>query len=141
MIFTVKSWLEERSVEARKIHFELFNTQEGRPETGKTDQAAEKAKLSGKVSRVTVRLDGASFEFDLPFEGDSILDAALYQGADLPFACKGGVCCTCRARLQEGAVEMDVNYALEEDEVAAGFILTCQSHPRTEKVVVDFDSK
>ncbi|MBN9383087.1 MAG: phenylacetate-CoA oxygenase/reductase subunit PaaK [Chitinophagaceae bacterium] len=141
MIFTVKSWLEDRGVETRRIHFELFNTQEGRSETRKIEQAAAKAALAGKVSRVTVRLDGASFEFDLPFEGDAILDAASYQGADLPFACKGGVCCTCRARLLEGKVEMDVNYALEEDEIAAGFILTCQSHPRTEKVVVDFDSK
>jgi len=141
MIFTVKSWLEGQGVDPHKIHFELFNTQPGRPETNKTADAAAKTSLSGKVSRVTVRLDGTSFEFDLPFEGDSILDAALYQGADLPFACKGGVCCTCRARLQEGKVEMDVNYALEADELAEGFILTCQSHPRTEKVVVDFDSK
>jgi ring-1,2-phenylacetyl-CoA epoxidase subunit PaaE len=141
MIFTVKSWLEEQGINPHKIHFELFNTQEGRQEARKAEQAAEKASLAGKVSRVTVRLDGSSFEFDLPFEGDPILDAALYQGADLPFACKGGVCCTCRARLLEGKVEMDVNYALEEDELAAGYILTCQSHPRTEKVVVDFDAK
>jgi ring-1,2-phenylacetyl-CoA epoxidase subunit PaaE len=69
------------------------------------------------------------------------LDAALDLGADLPFACKGGVCCTCRARLLEGKVEMEVNYALEEEELAAGFILTCQSHPRTGKVVIDFDAK
>jgi len=141
MIFTVKDWLETQGVNPHKIHFELFNTQEGRQEALKAEQTAAKASLSGKVSRVTVRLDGTSFEFDLPFEGDAILDAALYQGADLPFACKGGVCCTCRARLLEGNVEMDVNYALEEDELAAGYILTCQSHPRTEKVVVDFDSK
>jgi ring-1,2-phenylacetyl-CoA epoxidase subunit PaaE len=141
MIFTVKSWLEEKGIDGRKIHFELFNTQEGRPEIRGGEQAAEKAAFPGKVSRVTVRLDGTSFEFDLPFEGDSVLDAALYQGADLPFACKGGVCCTCRARLLEGRVEMDLNYALEEDELAAGFILTCQSHPRTEKIVIDFDSK
>jgi ring-1,2-phenylacetyl-CoA epoxidase subunit PaaE len=141
MIFTVKRWLEERGVNPHKIHFELFNTQEGRQEARTAEQTAGKASLSGKVSRVTVRLDGTSFEFDLPFEGDAILDAALYQGADLPFACKGGVCCTCRAKLLEGKVEMDVNYALEEDELAAGYILTCQSHPRTEKVVIDFDSK
>ena len=68
-------------------------------------------------------------------------DAALQQGADLPYACKGGVCCTCRAKLVEGKVHMDVNYALEDDEVAQGFILTCQSHPLTEKIVVDFDVK
>ena len=67
------------------------------------------------------------------------MDAALKQGADLPFACKGGVCCTCRAKLVEGSVDMEVNYALEQEEVDAGFILTCQAFPTTEKVVVDFD--
>lgn len=141
MIFTVKGWLEEKGIDHRKIHFELFHTQEGQPSAGSVENAPVRTPLTGKVSRVTVRLDGISFEFDLPFEGDSVLDAALYQGADLPFACKGGVCCTCRAKLLEGKVEMDVNYALEEDELAEGFILTCQSHPRTEKVVIDFDSK
>jgi ring-1,2-phenylacetyl-CoA epoxidase subunit PaaE len=70
-----------------------------------------------------------------------VLDAALMEGVDLPFACKGGVCCTCRAKLVEGRVEMDINYALEADELEAGFVLTCQSHPRTERVIVDFDSK
>ena len=94
-----------------------------------------------KVSRVTVRLDGVSHDFDLPYDGSSLLDAALMEGVDLPFACKGGVCCTCRARLVEGRVEMEVNYALEADELAAGFILTCQSHPRTDRVIVDYDSK
>jgi ring-1,2-phenylacetyl-CoA epoxidase subunit PaaE len=70
-----------------------------------------------------------------------VLEAALMEGVDLPFACKGGVCCTCRARLLTGKVEMDANYALEADELEAGFILTCQSHPRSDKVVIDFDSK
>ena len=64
------------------------------------------------------------------------LDAALKQGADLPFACKGGVCCTCKARLLEGEVEMDVHWGLEEEEIEQGYILTCQVHPKTEKVVV-----
>ena len=77
----------------------------------------------------------------MQYDGHSILDAALYEGADLPYACKGGVCCTCRAKLVEGEVEMDVNYALEPEEVEAGFILTCQSHPRTERIVVDFDQQ
>ena len=141
MTFTVKSWLEEKGVDHRKIHFELFHTQERLPSAGRVENTAIKTPLTGKISRVTVRLDGTSFEFDLPFEGDPVLDAALFQGADLPFACKGGVCCTCRAKLVEGKVEMDVNYALEEEELAEGFILTCQSHPRSEKVVIDFDTK
>ena len=73
--------------------------------------------------------------------GDNILDTALRNNADLPFACKGGVCCTCKAKLLEGEVKMDVNWGLEPDEVEAGFILTCQSHPTTERVIVDFDVK
>ncbi len=98
-------------------------------------------KQTGPASYVTVKLDGRSFDFKLNQNGDAILDAALKQGADLPYACKGGVCCTCRAKLVSGEVEMDVNYALEPEEVAAGFILTCQSHPRSENVVIDFDVK
>jgi len=80
-------------------------------------------------------------EIEIPYNGQSILDAALERGADLPYACKGGVCCTCRARLMEGQVEMEVNYSLEPAEVKKGFILTCQSHPRTPRLVVDFDER
>ncbi|HMV24555.1 MAG TPA: 2Fe-2S iron-sulfur cluster-binding protein, partial [Saprospiraceae bacterium] len=75
------------------------------------------------------------------YGAETILDAAMQQGADLPFSCKGGVCCTCRAKLVEGEVDMTRNFGLEPDELEAGFILTCQSHPRSEKVVVDFDQK
>lgn len=158
MIFSVKDWLGTQGVDAKKIHFELFHTRDGRLATeggagggnrhsekgsgaGMKGSAPQDAALKGKSSKVTVRLDGVSHDFDLPFDGASLLDAALMEGVDLPFACKGGVCCTCRAKLMEGQVEMDLNYALEADEMAAGFILTCQSHPRTERVVVDFDSK
>jgi ring-1,2-phenylacetyl-CoA epoxidase subunit PaaE len=143
MTFAIKAWLEENTFDPKKIHFELFHTQENRA-IARSAAAADptiKAPLEGKTSQVTIRLDGNSFDFGLPFDGDSILDGALMQGADLPFACKGGVCCTCRARLLEGQVEMEVNYALEEEELKAGYILTCQSHPRTDKVVIDFDSK
>ena len=146
MIFAVRDWLEQQGVDRKKIHFELFHTQTGEPVFGGKRKVAEvgvgEASRSGVgISRVTVRLDGVSHEFDLPYDGESVLDAALMQGADLPFACKGGVCCTCRAKLVEGEVEMEVNYALEADELAAGFILTCQSHPRTERIIVDFDTK
>jgi ring-1,2-phenylacetyl-CoA epoxidase subunit PaaE len=96
---------------------------------------------STKSSYVTIKQDGISFSFDLPYDDDTILNAALKQGVDLPFACKGGVCSTCRAKLIEGEVEMEHNYALEPDELEKGFILTCQSHPCSEKVTVDFDIK
>jgi ring-1,2-phenylacetyl-CoA epoxidase subunit PaaE len=138
MIFSIRDWLIAKGIEQKKIHFELFNTS-GSVQM-KTDKL-QSAAAGDEVSHITLTLDGRSFEFDLPFDGDSILHAALKQGADLPYACKSGVCTTCKAKLLEGKVEMDVNYGLEPEEVAEGFILTCQSHPRTEKVVVDFDIK
>jgi ring-1,2-phenylacetyl-CoA epoxidase subunit PaaE len=89
-----------------------------------------------------VKVDGRSFEVAIPLNSNqTILDAALQQGADLPYACKGGMCCTCKAKLLEGEVSMDVHWGLEEEEIQQGYILTCQSHPKTEKVVVDFDAK
>jgi ring-1,2-phenylacetyl-CoA epoxidase subunit PaaE len=140
MIFTVKDWLGSYGVDKKNIHFELFTTP-GVQYDKSQSQKTEKLELGGKSSKVTIRLDGISFDFDLSYEGDVILDGALKQGADLPYACKGGVCSTCRAKLIEGKVDMDINYALEPEELEAGFILTCQSHPRTERVVVDFDVK
>ncbi len=138
MIFSVKEQLEKVGVDKKKIHFELFTSPGGKK---MADDRPEMTENSEVKSRITVKLDGISFDFDLGFEGDAILDAALKHGADLPYACKGGVCCTCRAKLIEGEVDMDVNYGLEQEEIEQGFILTCQSHPRTEKVVVDFDMK
>ncbi|MBS1753644.1 MAG: phenylacetate-CoA oxygenase/reductase subunit PaaK [Ferruginibacter sp.] len=137
MIFSVKSFLENIGIDKKKIHFELFTT------PGQKYVVASKPlkESTGPSSKVTVKLDGRSFDFNLGFDSDSILDAALKQGADLPFACKGGVCCTCKAKLLEGEVDMDVNWGLEHEELEQGFILTCQSHPKTQKVVIDFDIK
>ena len=138
MIFSVKDQLEQLGVDKKKIHFELFTTAGARQSSVVSRESSVKTEVKSKI---TIKLDGVSFDFDLGFEGDAILDAALKNGADLPYACKGGVCCTCRAKLVEGEVDMDVNYGLEPEEIEQGFILTCQSHPRTEKVVVDFDIK
>jgi ring-1,2-phenylacetyl-CoA epoxidase subunit PaaE len=139
MIFSVKEFLEQKGVEPRKIHFELFTTPGQRV---KTVSSGKRVTSGGPNSKITVKLDGRSFDFDLSMNSEMvILDAALKQGADLPFACKGGVCCTCKARLLEGKVEMDVHWGLEEEEIEKGYILTCQSHPKTERVVVDFDIK
>ena len=88
---------------------------------------------------VTVIQDGARKTYFLAKGEDNILDAGLRNGIELPYSCKGGVCSTCRCRLVEGEVDMDVNFALEDYEVARGFILACQSYPATDKVVVDFD--
>jgi ring-1,2-phenylacetyl-CoA epoxidase subunit PaaE len=137
MIFSTRDWLLEKNYPKEKIHFELF-TVPGEKTSAKKQHARSH---EGETSRITIKIDGIALPFNLPFEGPSILDGAIEQGADLPFSCKGGVCATCRAKLISGEVEMDTNYALEEEELIAGFILTCQSHPRTAEVHIDFDAK
>lgn len=140
MIFAVMAYLEAAGVNKKKIHFELFTTPGQVRKPGVRSQKAEEK--TGPKSKITIKLDGLSVDFDLSLNSDvTILDAALQHGADLPYACKGGVCCTCKARLLEGQVEMDVHWGLEQEEIEQGFILTCQSHPKTERVVVDFDIK
>jgi ring-1,2-phenylacetyl-CoA epoxidase subunit PaaE len=138
MIFTIKDFLEEKGIDKKKIHFELFTTP---GQKGKQEVRSQRSESGGPKSKITIKLDGRSIDFDLAFNSDCILDAALQQGADLPYACKGGVCCTCKAKLLEGEVQMDVHWGLEHEEIEQGYILTCQSHPVTEKVVVDFDIK
>ena len=140
MIFCIKKFLEQKNISEKKIHFELFTTSGQKKKSGVGSQESEVK--AGPSSKITVKVDGRSFDFDLSLNSDAtILDTALKQGADLPFACKGGMCCTCKAKLLEGEVEMDVHWGLEHEEIEKGFILTCQSHPKTEKVVVDFDIK
>lgn len=139
LIHSASRYFMENNIDSKKIHFELFTT----PGFIRNKKAALSTESinAGPKSNVTLKLDGRSFSFDLPYEGTSILDGALQQGADLPYACKGGVCATCRAKLIEGEVHMDVNYALESDELERGYILTCQSHPKTASIIVDFDVK
>lgn len=136
MIFGVKDQLSELGVDEKKVHFELFTSPAGKLGTKK---AKKKAPVTEGLNDVTIILDGHSYDFQLGEDGKNILDAALEEGADLPFACKGGVCSTCRAKVKEGTVNMEINYALEPWEVEKGFVLTCQSHPTSKKVVVDFD--
>jgi ring-1,2-phenylacetyl-CoA epoxidase subunit PaaE len=136
MIFKVRDTLQGLGVEPKRIQFELFAT----PTELLGQKTASRPRPERQVqSRIQLTLDGNSMELELDSSGATILDAALKAGADLPFACKGGVCCTCKAKVLEGAVDMDVNYALEPEEVAEGYILTCQSHPRTDRVVISFD--
>jgi ring-1,2-phenylacetyl-CoA epoxidase subunit PaaE len=139
MIFCIKGYLAGKGIAPDKVHFELF-TVPGQKTTG-IDTHEKAIEEQGATARVQVKLDGILFDFDLAYEGQSVLDAALEKGADLPYACKGGVCTTCKARLTEGEVTMDVNWGLEPEEVEKGFILTCQSHPRSEKITVDFDAR
>ncbi|MEM9545812.1 MAG: 1,2-phenylacetyl-CoA epoxidase subunit PaaE [Bacteroidota bacterium] len=135
MIFAVRDELTNLGVEISKIHFELFTTDDIKVEKKVEESDFDPA----QESKVTIILDEESFDMPLAYGGLSILDAALAAGADLPYACKGGVCSTCKAKITNGEVVMDLNYALEPDEVMNGFVLTCQSHPRTSTLTVDFD--
>ncbi len=137
MVFEIKEVLESVGIEPQKIHFELFTTSGTKRKTAATEITPKSNTFEASIRVIQ---DGTQFDFLLPSDGSTVLDAAMRAGADLPFACKGGVCSTCKARLLEGAVSMDVNYGLEPDEVAAGYILTCQSHPTTNRVVVSFDA-
>jgi ring-1,2-phenylacetyl-CoA epoxidase subunit PaaE len=133
MIEAVREELKLRKVPTQNVHFELFNAPKN-PLSKHT-----KATDTYTKSVASIRLDGLTFEVPVP-EGMSVLDAAQQAGADLPFACKGGVCCTCRAKLTAGEVEMEVNFSLTEEEMEQGYILTCQAIPKTERLVVNFDA-
>lgn len=134
MMENVKLALEELKVPKEKVHIEYFSAV--------VDATAKKEVDPNSIvnSKITVIQYGIETQVDLNTTGLSILDAAIEAGVDAPFSCKGAVCCTCRAKVLEGEVKMDANFALTDDEVAQGFILTCQSHPLTEKVIVDFDA-
>ncbi len=136
MIFDLKAALEALGVAPNRIHFELFTTPGS---TRKAARAPQKANETIEAS-VTVIQDGMTFDFVLPSDGSTLLDAAMRAGADLPFSCKGGVCSTCKAKVLEGEVEMEVCYGLEPDEIAAGYVLTCQTHPKSKRLVVSFDA-
>ena len=137
MIEDATKALQSAGADRKKIHFERFTTALARkkPKPRKKPAAA----AHNGQAQVAVVLDGMRTEFAMDYDGDSLLDAALGHGADLPFSCKGGVCCTCRAMLKEGEVDMAENYALEPHELEAGFILACQARPVTKRVVIDYD--
>lgn len=133
MIYSVKESMHAKGVDEKNIHFELFTT------PGNKNNKEEV--YTGKIvhANVTIIMDGDELEIALDTDGENVLDAAQRAGADLPFACKGGVCCTCKAKILEGEARMTVNYSLEQEEIDAGYILTCQAHPISEKLVVSFD--
>ena len=134
LVTELRTTLAALGVDAADVHSELFHAD--------PVQRAPVSVLGGApegAARVTVRLAGRSSDLDLRPDDVPVLEAALRVRSDLPFACKGGVCGTCRARLVEGTVAMDANYALEPDEVERGYVLTCQSHPTSERVVLDYD--
>jgi ring-1,2-phenylacetyl-CoA epoxidase subunit PaaE len=140
MILSVRQQLIDLGMPSGSVHIELF-TSPDQPKATHEKWVTSHKNETGPMCKVSVTLDGTTFDMELGFTGESILDAALKCGADLPYACKGGVCCTCRAKVTEGEVEMEVNYALDQHEIEKGFVLTCQAHPRTERVVIDFDAR
>lgn len=131
--------LADVGVDRDHVRFELFTT--GEPDRVAGDTGRPVAVRAGEATvRIDFTLDGQSASVESPVDAhESILNAALRVRPDVPFACAGGVCGTCRARLIEGTVSMTENYALEPDELERGYVLTCQSHPTTERVLVDYD--
>lgn len=140
MISEVSRGLRASGIDESHIHYELFyaSSEDAEAVAAKHHQRAEK--YADAMSQVTVRVAGRANSFDLAMVGENILDGAMRNGADLPYSCKGGVCATCKAKVVEGEVEMDLNHSLSEAEVAAGMVLTCQAHPVSSRVVVDFDA-
>lgn len=135
MVDDARALLKEHGVPIERIHRELFYVEDEPP----AEVEHAEPEFSGDVAEATVILDGRTTTIPLPVDMP-ILDAAQQVRSDLPFACKGGVCGTCRARLREGEVRMRRNFALDEDEVAQGFVLTCQSLPISEQLTVDYDA-
>ncbi|HQQ95025.1 MAG TPA: FAD-binding oxidoreductase [Bacteroidia bacterium] len=126
--------LESLGVKKEKIHIEYFTS------VADAVNKAEQASNTNVNAHIKVIQYGVETEFELETSGISVLEAAIEAGVDAPFSCKGAVCCTCRAKVLEGKVKMNANFALTDQEVAEGYVLTCQSHPLTETVVIDYDA-
>ena len=137
MMLAIAAALREHGLRDDQIKFELFASSQ----PGRLRRKAEAAAGAdqGAMCEATVTLDGATRSFRFPKQGQSLLDAALENAMDAPYACKAGVCSTCRARIIEGEAEMEVNHALEDYEVRQGYVLTCQCYPLTDRIVLSYD--
>ena len=130
--------LERLGLPPERIHVEYFST-DGMPVEPRAARRGDAADAEAPVAVAAITLQGVRQEIPM-LAGETIVDAGLRAGLEMPYSCRGGMCCTCRARLTEGEVRMDLNYSLEPWETAAGFVLTCQSHPLTPRVAVDYDA-
>lgn len=137
MMLAIAAALREHGLGEAQIKFELFAS--GQPGRARQRAATAMAATSNSTTEAVITLDGATRSLSMPKEGTSLLDAALAASLDAPYACKAGVCSTCRAKVLEGEVEMAVNHALEDYEVRQGYVLTCQCFPLSDKVVVSYD--
>ncbi len=135
MIMNINEVLTVFGVEKEKIHFELFTTP---VKLAATETKVTAGDFSG-TSQVSAILDGEIFRLELKTNSSTILEALDKQGADVPYSCRGGVCCTCKAKIVEGSATMKVNFALTDEEVRDGYILTCQAQPTSEVLKLDFD--
>jgi len=136
MMLGVSEALQEAGMPKSNIKIELFAA--SIPKHQHKPRALDPA-AARHETEVTVIMDGSASSFTMDQDKESLLDAGLRAGIDMRYSCKGGVCSTCRCKLLEGKVDMDVNYALEDYEIARGYVLSCQSFPITDKVVIDFD--
>ena len=137
MMLAVSDTLKAHGMDERAIKFELFSS--AQPGRAKKRAAPADGADGASRAKATIILDGAARECDIAKGEESVLEAALAAKIDAPYACKAGVCSTCRAKIIEGEADMETNYALEDYEVERGYILTCQAYPRTDKIVVDYD--
>lgn len=136
MVNYVSQYLIDTGLPKELVHYELFVTGLSEEDIKRAERLAQQ---NVEGTEVTIVDGGKEFLFTMTKEYDNILDAALGAGADLPFACKGGVCSTCKCEVIDGSVEMKINYALDDKEVSQNLVLSCQAVPTSDKVVVDFD--
>jgi ring-1,2-phenylacetyl-CoA epoxidase subunit PaaE len=141
MIDEVEGALLSFQIPVEHIHAERFGVPKADEQLKPTFINSTQKVSLGKSATLRVQLDGKIREMQFPFEGLPLLDVALENGLDLPFACKGGVCCTCRAKVLEGEVRMDKNYTLEKWEIDKGFVLTCQCRPVSDSVLISYDER
>lgn len=137
MMLTIAAALREHGLADEQIKFELFSA--GQPGRARTMAVARNVSEEGIGTQATVTLDGTTRSFQMPREGQSLLEAAIANHMDAPYSCRAGVCSTCRCKVIEGAAEMAVNHALEDDEVRAGYVLSCQAVPLTDRIVFTYD--
>ena len=137
MMLAIAASLRDHGLDDAQIKFELFAS--GQPGRARAPAVSAHAVAPGAGTQASVMLDGTVRHFEMPRQGQSILDAALSANLDAPYSCKAGVCSTCRCKVLEGEVEMAVNHALEDYEVRAGYVLSCQAFPVSERVVVSYD--
>ena len=137
MMLAIAASLRDHGLRDDQIKFELFAS--GQPGRAKAKAVSKAAIAPGTGVEATATLDGATRSFAMPRTGQTILDAAIEAKMDAPYSCKAGVCSTCRCKVVEGEAEMAVNHALEDYEVRAGYVLSCQATPLTDRIVVTYD--